>query len=573
MQKDTGTLNQRWAALMISELVQHGTCLFCLSSGSQNSPFVIAAAEHPQAKTFVHFDERGMSFHGLGYAKASKQPVVLIVTSGTAVANLLPAVMEAHHDQIPLIIITADRPPELRDNGENQATDQVKIFENFVRWQVDMPCPDSKISESYIGTTIAQAIAYATSAPAGPVHLNCMVRKPFFPKVNLPCAPFQSAAHTSFTVGKNILQADDYVEIANQLSKHKKGIILVSGTTPLHSLESLYALARQLQWPIFPDVLSNARSAGAGYGVIPYYDLIIKTLGGNEDFIPDAILQIGDRFVSQKLTDWLASKKPKVHCHISPHIHRKDSAHSMTHRIACDCNFFVENFHQYLPGRTPSSWFQTWRELNAQTSTSLATFFQKHQELSEPLLFYHLASVSSEDTGLFLSNSMPIRHADSFYCPETPVGPIHCNRGVSGIDGNIASACGVARALNKPVLAILGDLAFLHDINSLAQLRAVSLKVLVINNDGGSIFSFLPIAEKKELFTPFFTTPHGMDFKHAAPLFGLNYENPKTLGEMHTALDSPASNLIEIQMPSTQNLQISKKILKHLKKSQTLLKV
>jgi len=564
MTDDTAALNELWAKLMIKELIHHGVRLFCISPGSRSSSFVVAAARHPQAETHLHFDERGMSYHALGYAKASKRPVALIVTSGTAVANLLPAVMEAHYDQVPLILITADRPPELRESGGNQATDQVKIFEDFVRWQIDMPCPDSKISESYIGTTIAQALASATSPYPGPVHLNCMVRKPFLPEAD--ATPLRVTSHykaqTTFTSGQSVLNSYDSKQLADELSEHEKGIILVSGTTPISSLESLYALSRQLQWPIFPDILSNVRSAGAGYGVVPYYDLIIKATKG---YAPDAILQIGDRFVSSKLSDWIASNKPKIHCHVAPHIHRKDPIHSITHRTACDVTSFLETFPHHLPGRAPSDWFQMWKELNDLTSHSIATFFKERAELSEPLLFHHLATTLTDSTGLFLSNSMPIRNADAFFCPENPVGPIHCNRGLSGIDGNIGTATGVARGLNKPILAILGDLAFLHDINSLAQARSFPLKALVVNNDGGSIFSFLPIAKRTELFTPFFKTPHGLDLKHAAPLFNLPYNRPETLEELQNTLNSPSSTLIEIQTPATQNVEMHHEILLHLK--------
>lgn len=579
MKSDTGTLNELWAKLLIKELIHHGVRMFCISPGSHNTIFTVAAAEHPLAETHVHFDERGMGFHALGYAKGSGTPTALIVTSGTAVANLLPAIMEAHYDQVPLIVITADRPPELRDCGANQTTDQVKIFEDFVQWQVDLPCPDGKIPHSYIGTTISQAVAHATSSPQGPVHLNCMLRKPFLPPVDSPSLKLHSStrsphgAQTTFTAGVNTLQARDLEQLAEELSEHEKGLILVSGTTPIESIESLHALSRLLQWPIFPDVLSSARSAGAGYGVIPYYDLILKALGANEDFAPEAILQIGDRFVSKTLLDWVASKKPKVHCHIAPHILRKDPIHSITHRIACAITPFLESLPKHLPGRPPSNWLHVWKELNTLTSHSLQAFFKEHKSLSEPLLFHHLATTLTDATGLFLSNSMPVRNADAFFCPENPVGPIYCNRGLSGIDGNIASAAGITRGLGKPLLAILGDLAFLHDLNSLAQTHKLPLKTLVINNDGGSIFSFLPIRERKEVFTPFFTTPHGLDLQHAAPLFKLPYHRPETFEELQAVLSNPHSSLIEMQTSSLQNLEMHQDILLHLKEVQNRLRL
>ena len=569
MEYSTETLNELWAQEMIQELVHHGVRMFCISPGSRSTPLTIAAAKHPLATTHVHFDERGMGFHALGYAKASEQPVVLIVTSGTAVANLLPAVMEAHYDQVSLIILTADRPPELRDTGANQTSNQVKIFQDFVRWQADLPCPDSKIPLSFIGTTISHAIAHTTSVPAGPVHLNCMLREPFMSEDSTMQQSSHLHAKTAFISGECALKEQEYKQLAEELCVYEKGAILISGTTPIQALEPLYNLSRLLQWPIFPDILSNVRWNGTGYGVTPYYDLALKSQKLEDAFVPEAILQIGDRFVSKKLLEWISSKKTQVHCHVAPHIYRKDPTHSVTHRIACDVNHFIKHFSSYLSGRSPSNWFQTWKELSDLTAQALHLFFHETQELSEPLLFHHLASVLSDSTALFLSNSMPIRNADAFFCPKHPVGPIHCNRGLSGIDGNIATASGVTQGLKKPVIAILGDLAFLHDINSLATVKKLPLKLLVINNGGGSIFSFLPIAKKESLLTPYFSTPHNFEIEHAASLFGLTYENPKTLDTLQEILDQNTSNLIEISTPLEQNREIHQKILLHLKTTLT----
>lgn len=571
MECSTETLNELWAQEMIQELVHHNIRMFCISPGSRSTPLTIAAAKHPLATTHVHFDERGMGFHALGYAKASGQPVVLIVTSGTAVANLLPAVMEAHYDQVPLVILTADRPPELRDTGANQTSDQVKVFQDFVRWQADLPCPDQKIPLSFIGTTISQAVAHATSVPAGPVHLNCMLREPFISEDSTLQHSTLSSRHaqTTFISGECVLKEQEYKQLAETLATYEKGVILVSGTTPVESLEDLYHLARLLQWPIFPDILSNVRWNGAGYGVTPYYDLVLKSQKFDDSFVPDAILQIGDRFVSKKLLEWVSSKKTQMHCHVAPHIYRKDPTHSVTHRIACEVNHFIKHFTSYLSERSPSSWFQTWEELNNLTTQALHLFFHKPQELSEPLLFHHLASVLSDSTALFLSNSMPIRNADAFFCPKNPVGPIHCNRGLSGIDGNIATASGVAQGLEKPVIAILGDLTFLHDLNSLAAAKNLPLKFLVINNGGGSIFSFLPISKKESLLTPYFINPQNFEMKHAASLFGLTYENPKTLDALQEILKQNTSSLIEISTPLEQNKEIHQEILLHLKTTLT----
>lgn len=577
MKNDSGTLNELWSRLIIKELIHHGVRMFCISPGSQNTSLTVAAAEHPLAETFIHYDERGMSFHALGYAKGSNQPAAMIVTSGSAVGNLLPAIMEGYHDQIPLIILTADRPPELRDSGANQTTDQVKIFENFVHYQADLPCPDQKISQAYVGTTVAQGVSHALSEPKGPVHLNCMFRKPLLEMGDAPPPAFHQSnrrmhsAETTTSIGKAQINEKTFEQIADELSEYEKGLILVSGTVEFEDCEKIYALSRYLQWPVFPDILSNIRSGGSGSGVIPYYDLIIKTLGANEDYAPDAILQLGDRFVSSKLSDWIASKKPKVHCHVASHIERKDSIHSVTHRVATDLNNFVEELPNYLSGKPPSKWLETWKELNLLTRKGTTSYFKEHSGLTEPHLFHHVMKTATPSSSLFFSNSMSIRNGDAFFCPKSAVGRVFGNRGLSGIDGNIATIAGIAKGAGKSITAFIGDLAFLHDLNSLAQIQNLPVKLVVINNNGGDIFSFLPIAQRKEVFKTYFTTPHNLELKHAAALFGIEYENPKTISEFDSSLSIPGSAIIEIKTKAGGNKKIHREISTNLKEIQNRL--
>lgn len=575
MLTDTGTLNEVWSKIIVKELVHNGVRLFCLSPGSRSTPLIVAAAEHPLSETHTHFDERGLSYFAIGYAKSTKLPTAIIVTSGTAVSNLLPAVTEAYHDRIPLVILTADRPPELKECGANQTLDQTKIFNNFVQFQIDLPCPDYKVPQNYLGMTIAHAIAKAKKSPGGPVHINCMFRKPFLNSNESLSNKFhqslrsQHQAQTTFTFGDSSLSNAKYEYIAQELSEYNHGLILVSGTITIKRLESIYSLSRLLQWPIFPDILSNLRTAGPGYGVVPYYDLILRSLGLNEDFTPDGILQIGDRFVSKKLLDWLSSKKPKFHCHINSHSERKDPNHSVTHRVVCEANQFIEKIPSFLSGQSPSKWFQVWKELNDLTERSLSHYFKEYRCLNEPYLMHYLAYKLSDSVDLFLSNSMPIRNADAFFCPIKPVGGVHCNRGLSGIDGNIGSALGVTKGLKKNVVAILGDLAFLHDVNSLAQVQKLPIKIVVINNNGGSIFSFLPVQRNSKLSGSFFQAPHHLHFKDAASLFKLNYHSPKTIEDLEEILNDHGSAIIEIQTLNDQNIKIHKKIHHHLQEVHT----
>ena len=569
--KEVGMLNELWSKLIIKELIHHGVRTFCIAPGSRSTPLTLAAANHPLAETIIHYDERGLAFHALGYAKGSERPVALIVTSGSAVGNLLPAIMEAYHDHIPLILLTADRPPELRDTGANQATDQTRIFQNFVHWECDFPCPDPKISQAFIGTTVAQGISHALSEPKGPVHFNCMFRKPLHEIGETPPLSLHSSnrsmhsAETAVSIGKPQIDDKAFEQIADELSEYEKGIILVSGTEKFQDCEKIYALSRLLQWPIFPDILSSIRNHGWASGVVSSYDLIIKAIGANEDFAPDAILQLGDRFVSSKLMDWIAIKKPKVHCHIASHIQRKDPIHSVTHRVVTDPEDFIQKLPNHLSGNPPSKWLEIWKELNYLSQKGIASYFKEHSSLSEPFLFHTLMTQGNPSTLFFFSNSMCIRNGDAFFSPEEPVGMIYGNRGLSGIDGNIATVAGLAKGSGKPVIACLGDLAFLHDINSLPLLKNLPVKLIVINNNGGDIFSFLPISERKDIFKTYFTTPHNFSFEDAGSLFGCDYENPQTIKDLQEALSSSRSQIIELKTKPNGNKKIHQGLLTNIK--------
>ena len=564
---EIGELNELWAKYIINELIHHGVRYFCISPGSRSTPITMAIAENPKASSMIHFDERGMSFHALGYAKATNSPVALIVTSGTAVGNIFPAIMESSQDRVPLIILTADRPPELRDTGANQTGDQVKIYRDYVRWQFDLPCPTAKIGMNFLGTTIAEAIAKAKSEPKGPVHLNCMFREPPFSIGVCHSDRSERSTHTLLFEGKKILSKEEIEHIAERLSAYEKGVILVGSLKSDFSLDPIYKLSEILQWPIFPDILSEMRSQGAQDGVIPYYDQILKSIGPNEDFTPDAILQFGDRFVSKKLLEWIVVSKPKVYLQLVSHNSRKDPSHSITHRISCDLTDTSEKLSLELWEKNSSDWLEFWKSLNESTEKGLFFFFNEKNKLSEPYLFHSLSTFLTPSHLLFIGSSMPIRDGDSFLCPKEKIGPIWGNRGLSGIDGNIATAIGIAKGLDMPLIAIIGDLTFLHDLTSLAQLKQISQTIyfIVINNDGGGIFHFLPILKHKPALEPFFTSPHSLDLKHAAPLFGLSYESPKSITDLKEILKRPSSTLIEIHTNKTENLKLHEEITSHIK--------
>lgn len=569
MEDDTARLNALWAEFLVEELISQGVDYFCVAPGLRNSPLIIAMSKHPLARLFVHFDERALCFHALGFAKATGRVAVLAVTSGTAVGNLLPGIMEAHHSSAPLLVLTADRPAELRHTDANQTTDQVKIFQNFMRWQVDLPSPDRRIPPSFIGSTIAHAVSKSEGVESGPVHLNCMFREPLF-EDREPIAP-SKGSETSIFQGECFLSKEQTKQVSSELLKHKKGIIIVGEIKSHSSLTPLFRLSNLLKWPLFPDILSPIRSHSHMEEIIGYCDLILKSLPIDENFLPDAILQMGDRFVSKKLLNWITFKKPKCHVQIVSNTHFANLTHSVTHRVIANPWHLIEHLLHHLPCQPPSYWSSEWQRLNRTTKKAVADFFRREKALTGPSFFHHLPSWIPTKTPLFIGNSLPIREADSFFFPLKESDPLFGNRGLSGIDGNISTAAGISRGLQRSTFAIVGDLTFLHDLTSLFHLKEspCPLKLIVINNDGGGIFSFFPVGQKTHFSHPFFLLSHGLDLKKSADFLKIPYQKATSLEEMEQFLKKQTSTLTIIEMVTDkeENFYLHKQIIAHVKES------
>jgi 2-succinyl-5-enolpyruvyl-6-hydroxy-3-cyclohexene-1-carboxylate synthase len=525
----------------------------CISPGSRSTPLTYALSQQKNLEKMIHFDERGAAFHAYGYAKSSKTPVAIVVTSGSAVGNLFPAIIDAFLEEVPLIIITADRPPELLECGANQTCDQVKIFHNYVRWYFSIPGPDSAIPEGFIGSTVAQAIRKATHPTGGPVHLNCCFREPFFTEhfpINTPCISYEpTETHLSTEV----------IQIwANKLSSAKRGVIIVGSTPAKSSLQPICDLAIQLDWPIFTDVLSGLRSKGTSNNVIPYHDFLLASMP-----TPDCILHFGDRLVSKTLIEWIKNSSPSFYSMVNASQCRHDPLHKLTHKITIDPANFCTPLLPLISQK--KSWSSEWKLLSQKIENTIDNHIPSH---SEPGLFRFLHHYIPKDFSIFFANSLPIRDANNFFFPKSFNGTVFGKRGSSGIDGNIATAIGLAEGSKTPLIAILGDIAALHDINSLAQLQKCKTPVIIIiiNNQGGGIFSFLPIAQKKDVFEEYFATHHPFNFEHAAKMFSLPYFLLKDLNDLSRFFKQPTSYIIEFQTDREKNCALHKEIEKKINK-------
>ena len=509
---------------IIDQLIQQGIRRFCIAPGSRNTPLVVAAAEHPQAETIVHFDERGIGFYALGYGKGKKGPAAVITTSGTAVGNLLPSVMEAHHSQIPLLLLTTDRPAELRDCGANQTTDQIKIFGNFTRWQADLP---PTLTENYFRSITAQAVFHAMQNPKGPVQLNCQFRDPLY----TPDLPrLQIGVPLSLPEAKQISPPFR--------TSAKRGVFLIGdiGEDPLPILE----LAKRLEWPVFADILSNARLFPTKEQ-IRHFDWILKT---KPTLTPDCIVHFGHRLASKTILDWT----PTVHISSSPFL--QDPNRGLSSRILSDIAPFCETFE----GKTDPSWLLAWQELDAAINEVVEEKFQSNSPFTEAHAMRKLSEALPSNAACFFGNGMPIRDADHFLFPPHGRG-FFGNRGLSGIDGNIATAAGISDGLDAPLIAFIGDQTALHDLNSLPLLKKTKhpVTLIVSNNFGSGIFSHLPIS-KWPKFETFMAATHKWRFKDAARMFDLPYLP-------FDQISFETSALIELNTSREENFRFQKELI------------
>ena len=574
--------NLLWATLLVEELVRSGVGFFCVSPGSRSTPLVAALAANERAESRVHIDERGTAFAAVGHARATGRPAAWITTSGTAVANGLPAVVEAATDGVPMILLTADRPPELRQTGANQTIDQPDLFGDYVRWRFDLPAPEEAVDPAMVLTTVDQAVYRARRAPSGPVHLNLMFREPFLPDLDdgpgeepaLPARWLKSGKpYTRYAATRPAVDSDDIERLWDVLRPVERGLVVAGHLPSREHGEAVLRLAGSLGWPLLPDVRSQIRLGTPSKNLVPFYDALLASERFKETHAPEAVLHFGGRAVSKRLEHYLAQSCPDPYVVVRENPFRLDPSHRVTHSVEADvmglCGGLAEVAERHPPA-SDASWTAAWREASERTDAHLDRLFEGVQELNEPLVARLVSRYIPEGHGLCVASSMPIRDLDAFATPYCAPVPVAANRGASGIDGTVATAAGFVRGSVSPATLLIGDLALLHDLNSLAMLRELPIVVVVLNNDGGAIFSFLPVARHEGYFEPYFGTPQGLTFEHAAAMFGLEYEDPRprTAPEFVEAYREACVRsrpvLIEVKTDREENVALHRELLEGL---------
>ncbi|KAA1039097.1 2-succinyl-5-enolpyruvyl-6-hydroxy-3-cyclohexene-1-carboxylic-acid synthase [Macrococcus equipercicus] len=520
----------------IKGLYDYGVHEVVISPGSRSTPLAMACEVHPKMTTYIHPDERSAAFFALGLIKATKRPVAVICTSGTAASNYMPAVSEAFISRLPLVVITSDRPHELRNVGAPQAINQVRMFTNFVNYEVDFPLADDFQSpHNFVDAVLLQASRFFSGPESGPVHFNMPFREPLVPDL--------SATELLTVEPKSPLTYQKTVDLepVRQLMKRGSGMIIV-GDCQNVDLSQLLLFAAIHQLPVFADPLSHLRHQDSPY-ILSTGDTLFKVY---KNFNPGYIIRVGKPVVSKAVNQWLAAVK-------SPQILVQNTLQPDTFPVVPDIHLEMtaNDCFRQLAEESPvinRGWFELFAHLNAVVVNVIGQHI--HSVNDEGTIFARLARQLKEDDVIFLGNSMPIRDCDTFFI-DGAARP-YCNRGANGIDGVVSTAMGMA--VHKKVTLVIGDISFFHDMNGLImrKLEDIDIRIIVMNNNGGGIFSYLPQKEEELLFERLYGTPLDLDFEHTAKLYGFNYQRHEIYDKIQ--LPSFGAHIIEVMTNRQDNV-------------------
>ncbi len=543
----TRVFNRRWAALLLEALTRHGVRHICIAPGSRSTALTQAAAANPSLVCHTHFDERGLGHLALGLAKAAIEPVAVIVTSGTAAANLYPALIEAGLTGERLVLLTADRPPELIDCGASQAIRQQGLFASHSRVNLNLPRPTPDISASWLVSTLDNAMA---QLQYGGLHINCPFAEPLYGGDEQAYADWSATLGDWWQGSHPWLRQSLSVPLSQQADwfswRQKRGVV-IAGRMTAQEGQLLAQWAARLGWPLIGDVLSQTGQP------LPCADLWLGQSAAKKILAQvQIVLQFGSSLTGKRLLQWQAECQPQEYWLVDNLPGRRDPANHRGRRIISPVNAWLEK-HPTHHG-TPWASELTVCSKNAQAHVAASL----DQQFSEAAVAHQLVELLPENGQLFVGNSLIVRLIDAL--GQLPAGyPVYSNRGASGIDGLLSTAAGVQRATAKSTLAIIGDLSALYDLNALALLRpgSAAMVLLVVNNNGGQIFSLLPTPEAVR--QRFYCMPQNINFEHAAAMFGLDYARPDNWLQLQQRVAQcwlhAGVTLIEIVVPPSQGAE------------------
>ncbi len=545
---------------LVDELARCGMRHAVTSPGSRNAPIALALAGDERIEAHSVLDERAAGFVALAIAKTTATPVAVTCTSGSAVANLLPAVVEAHEARVPLIVLTADRPPELRETGAGQAIDQIKIYGSFAKWFVEVGNHDpSRESAVHHRALACRAFHTARGGRPGVVHLNLPLREPLAP---VPEELDASVWEGRPDGGPWVQVHEPAAEAAGRLADGMAGRIpegargaIVVGAVAEDVAEPVARLAAACGWPVLADALSGVRCGPHDRShVIAHYDVLLRSETWADRHRPGLVMRIGDTPTSKPLRAWLAEAPQLL---VDPdavwHEPTRTAETIVQAAPAALCDALAHRLEE--AGMRPvQDWLAHWREADDRVPEALAAT----PDPFEPKALASVCDVAPDGATIWVASSMPIRDVETFF-PSTPKRlRIVSNRGANGIDGTVASAAGASIAARERVFLLTGELALLHDIGGLlaAKRLGAELTIVCMNNGGGGIFDFLPVASaaNEELYERHIVTPAGVDIERVAALAGVRHTLAATADEVKAAAKLPG--IVEMRTDRAENVRL-----------------
>jgi 2-succinyl-5-enolpyruvyl-6-hydroxy-3-cyclohexene-1-carboxylate synthase len=537
-----------FARALVDEWVRAGVTDAVVAPGSRSTPLALALAREPRCRVHVHVDERSAGGFALGLARASGRPAVLLCTSGTAAALFHAAVLEAHHGRVPLVVCTADRPPELLDVGAGQTVQQRGLYGGAVRWAAAPGPPEDRPGVGaewrHLG---ARSVVAATGPPAGPVHLDLAFREPLVPSGAPPVDASGRADGRPWVESHVAVPAPDertVAELAGLVREQARGVV-VAGWGAGVEVDTAVRFAAVTGWPLLADPLSGLR---VGPDAISTYEALLRVPAFADAHRPDAVLRVGALPTGKTLPAWLRGVTPTVL--VDPDGAWLDPGRDATTRLACDPEMLLtavadvveHDDHDDRQGSGDHAWRDDWRGAERSARRAIDEVCDATDELFEGRIARDVVAALPDGAILAVASSMPVRDVEAFAARRDGVRFL-ANRGVNGIDGFVSTVLGAAAAAHAepgggPVVGLLGDLCFLHDVNGLvgAAGRDVDAVLVVVDNDGGGIFSFLPQASSDAVsaadFEAVFGTPHGLDLSAVARAHGVDCEIVEHAGDL-----------------------------------------
>ncbi|MCT7994437.1 2-succinyl-5-enolpyruvyl-6-hydroxy-3-cyclohexene-1-carboxylic-acid synthase [Laspinema olomoucense] len=565
---DFRNTNTVWASILAETFQRLGLTTAIVCPGSRSTPLTVAFATHPHIEAIPILDERSASFLALGQAKQTGKPVVLVCTSGTAGANFYPAIIEAKESRVPLLILTADRPPEMRDCHSGQTIDQIKLYGHYPNWQTELATPSLELKQlRYLRQTLIHAWEKTLFPVPGPVHLNLPFRDPLapFPEPQAAdlAATFQPEEFFTHLPPSppSPLSPPSPPSPLQQWQNCQRGIIIAGIAQPQNPRDYCQAIAhlsKTLNWPVLAEGLSPLRNyADLNPYLISTYDFILRNPIIAEKLTPEMAIQIGELPTSKTLRSWLETTQPLTFL-VTESDRNLDPLHGHTIPLRMAIDSLAASLNPIPPNPSPTLYLQQWCNSERQTREKIDTTLSSIPHLIEPKVAWLISQHLPPKTPLFIANSMPVRDIEYFWKPGNRHIRPFVNRGANGIDGTLSTALGIAHRHQSSVM-LTGDLALLHDTNGflIRQYFQGHLTIILINNNGGGIFGMLPIAKFDPPFTEFFATPQNINFARLCACYDIEYQRIESWQQLQSLLNPlPSSGIRVLEVKSDRNLDV-----------------